>query len=168
MRIKDIKIPVVVISFLLTLGILFAGMWLYKDLYVNDPLAEKLQKIPAVKEYELIIDEKSLEVTLGTVDNLKETYLEIENSIKDITNDSGAFEIKIKDNPDNLLNSVWEKAQFAVYEALEQGNFNDMAVQIKKVIEEFGLEKYKIQMDKNNIYIQLHHGDKFLYKVLQR
>ena len=53
---------------------------------------------------------------------------------KELTRTMGrkSFQIILEDNPDEVLNQVWYKAQYAIYQAAFQGSFQDMALAVNR------------------------------------
>ncbi len=170
MKFKEFKIYVVIISFVISLSILIAGNWLYEDIYINNPLSVRIKEISAIKEYNFIEtdDETYINVELNANSDLKDTYLSITSAVNSVKGKENNIKIKIKDNPNDKLTDYWGQVQFAVYQALEQGDYTNMVKILTDKANHYNFSKCKIDMDDSRIYVQINNNNNFLYKVIKR
>lgn len=168
MRLKDLRISFIIIAIFVSLALLLGGQFLYQKYYVEQPLFKILHETKAVKnlKYDQNQPQAVLQVEFGDVGNLKESYTRVEEKAEQVL--GHPVPIKVVDHRSQDLSQVFDNSQFAVYEAIMNGNFTVMA---KTVAEQAGLahlDRYAVYVDRNNVYIQLHKGNYYLYEVISR
>jgi len=79
MQIPRYNLPVIILTFVLTLGILLGGRWAYQEFGVIGPLQKKLAEVPSVKEATVVPKETDtvIQIELGQVESLHTSYREI-------------------------------------------------------------------------------------------
>ncbi|MEW6625021.1 MAG: hypothetical protein AB1420_18210 [Bacillota bacterium] len=170
MNIKGYSIPVIIFSFALTIGILISANWGYKELAINKPLSQQLSEIEGVKGYSINKNTNTvqLEVTLASVDNLQQTYLSIRGTAIPLFGKHNDLSVSLVDNPNRELLAIWDELQLAAYQALVQGDFLTLKETMNRLTRENKTVDYKITVDSEFLFIQLHLGDNYLYRVLTR
>jgi len=150
------------------LGALWGGQWAFKRLNYERPLAGALSENKYIASYRIVSEgpEPEVEVTLKQVDNLQEAYQNIEQSV-DSAVGSQTVKISVKDNRDQVLDSVYRDARLAAYEALDRGNYLEMGDYIQKRASGEGAQA-RVSLDDQRLYIQIDHGDRYLYEILSR
>ncbi len=168
MRWNGIRVPVVVLALVLGLAAFWGSQWLYGRLNYERPLARFLGENKYVAAYSInnrgpVME---LEVKLGKVDNLQETYNSLQRSVQDIVGRRN-FKIILKDERDKSLEDLHHYSRLAAFEAMERGNFLEMEEYISRRAAREGASA-KILMDQDRLYIQLVRGSYYLYDIIPR
>lgn len=165
---QGFRVPVVILAVVLALGLFLGSRWIYYKYSYNEPLNQVLKANKAVESFNIDRRKPVIRITvkLGAVENIKDTYQSLQNSIQDILSPK-PFQIDLQDNRDAPLKKIFYASQFAIYEAIMQGNFREMA---KCIEHEASLQKSQatIFIDQNYIYLQMQHGNHYLYEVIPR
>jgi len=148
------------------IGLLFGGQWLYTEYILEKPVVDALN-LPEVEKTEYVEETGTVIVTLKEVDNLRDTYLQIQDRLR--TNQSAAdLQLKIADNRSPLLKDAWYQSQFAVHQAIMQGDFVSMHEAVDAIASGFKLDRYAVFIDSNRVYVQFHKDGSNLYEVISR
>lgn len=168
MQWNGIKVQVVLLALVVGLAAFWGGQWLYNRFNYERPLAGALGENKDVIAYSINDQGPALEieVKLRQVDNLQQSYSALYQSVQNIVG-SRDFKIIIKDERDKTLESLYYHARLAAYEALERGNFLEMADYITRQSAGEGA-RARLTVDEDRLYIQISHGDSYLYEVLPR
>jgi hypothetical protein len=165
---QGLRIPVVLLATVLALVLFLGSRWIYYKYSYNEPLNQVLKANPAIESFS--IDRRKpvirIVVKLGAVEDIKHTYQNLQNNIQNILGNK-PFQIDLQDNRDAPLKKIFYTSQFAIYEAIMQGNFREMAKCIER---DASLQKSHatIFIDQNYIYLQMQHGNHYLYEVIPR
>jgi len=166
-QLRGLRYPLIAVVVLIVLGLLFAGQWVYKKYFLETPLVEAVNSLPEVEESKFFEKANILEIKLKEVENLQKAYINIENKLKELEA-SKDLKIVITDKRDQLLEDLFYKSQFAIHQAIAKGDFIYMHDHISKLALEAGVEKFYIFIDNNNIYVQFHKGNNYLYEIIKR
>jgi hypothetical protein len=163
---RTLRYPLIVAVVVVVIGILFGGQWLYTEYVLEKPVVDALD-LPEVVNTEYVEDTGTVIVTLKEVENLKATYLEIQDRLE--TNQgAGNLQIEVADNRSPLLEEAWYQSQFAVHQAVVQGDFVSMHQTINEIASGYKLDRYAVFIDSNRVYVQFHKDGKNLYEVISR
>ena len=170
MNFKNYNIPLIIVIAIITLTVLMLCSWAYGELAIKKPLAQKLVSINGVNHFEAKNQngELIMEVELQSIQDLKETYTKIDKTIADLANKGDLYSISIIDSPNEKLLAAWEDIQYAAFQAISNGDFISLHTSIEDSKGFDANLKYKISIDENLLFIQIHDGDYFLYRVLKR
>ncbi|UZQ83135.1 hypothetical protein OEI98_000140 [Thermoanaerobacter sp. RKWS2] len=163
---KGIKWQIVLITFVVVFGFLFASFQLYQNKILPDKISKDVSTVRFVKMVTISTDTNgyTIKVRLGEVENLMETYKEIENKVN-------KYPVKINilliDNPNEKLNNVYYNSQFSIYEGIQKGDYMKMYDTIKEISSKNNVISY-VYIDKQNIYLDLRDGSHYLYKIIPR
>lgn len=168
MQWNGIKIPVVVLSLLLGMGALWGAQWVFNSYSYDRPLTKVMEENSDVVSYEINDKGPVLEVNLklGKVDNLQESYDKLSGSIRDVTG-RRSVKITVRDDRDATLEGIYYKTRLAAFEALERGNFLEMESFISKKAAAEGA-RAKVFLDHDRMYIQMDLNGKYLYEIIPR
>ncbi|WP_227766540.1 hypothetical protein [Zhaonella formicivorans] len=168
MRVKGLRLPLILLAAILTFGILLGGQWIVQEYSVRRPLVEGVTQVPGVQDVKAIKGKQGLilEIKLGAVHDLAKTY----RLLKDSTNvqDSSRLQLRLVDKRNDTLTQLWNKSQFAIYEALANGNFTAMSRNIENIMKNSGADSWRISIDAENIYLEMHQGSNYLYEIVPR
>ena len=141
-------------------GLLVGAQFFFKNFYIAGNFEEKLSQVEGIKKIE--INDDHITLTMGKVNNLKETYQEITQVIQD-----KKYEILIKDLPSPILEDAAEKSEIAIYEGIYRGNFTEISDYIRNLAGENGIT-VKIFVDNERVYLQMEEEQNFLYRIIDR
>ncbi|MBU4533159.1 MAG: hypothetical protein U1D96_05570 [Eubacteriales bacterium] len=165
---QGIRVKIAILAFIVVLGLLFGGQVVYQKYGYHQPLRQALEQQEYVKSYE--IDEKSpvvrITVTFTRTDNLMESYQRLDQAVW-VANSGRPYELVVADERNATLNGAYYDSQFAVYQAIIQGSFPEMARVVQDNAREAGAEA-KIFVDNRNVYIQMETVDHYLNVVVPR
>lgn len=166
MNFSKYNLGIICLSFILTLGILLGGRWVYQEFGVMGPLQKNLAETPAVTESMIETDggKLNIELKLGEIQSLNQSL----QDIKKILPKDSKYNLTIKDRRNNYLEGLWTKNRFALEEAACLGNLTEMQGLLEANLEEADLERWLLEVDEENIYLQMHEGKAYLYEIVQR
>jgi len=168
MRNHEIKIALVLLALLVTLGLLVGGQKIYHARMIEKPVVTKLLALNYIDEAVLINTKgmNTIKVHIKQPGNLKQEYNEIDQVM------AGKFakwnyEIDISDQREPFLQNQFDKLELALYEAIAQNQYLELE---QRFTEAAGKENfnYQLQIDQQRLYVQIRQGDKFLYEIIDR
>lgn len=162
------KIPVIVLSLLAGIAFIFGVQWLYQKYNFQEPLNAALQKNKAVESFQVVNQGRTLEVSFSVSYNesLKKTYYEVRQEISSAMG-KRQFNLVLVDNRNENLERVWYNSQYAVYQAIAQGSYQEMADVVNREASVANAEA-EIHVDQENIYIRLKQQGHTLDEVIPR
>ena len=163
MNIKPKQVGLVVLVAVMTLALLFGVQFGWKKYILESSVTSRLNSIDGVKEIQLNAGNENsmLGITLQAVPNFKQTALQLAKA-------AGGGKIIITDNRSAELQAILEKLRFNIEEGISQGDYTQMQDSVAAAAKEGKLDRYGLYLDADNIYLQLHKGDNFLYQVFPR
>lgn len=165
---NNFKWVIALIVFIITLALLFGGqMWRQKQ-FIEKPLVYLLENMDGIEKIYPEEEGRELEIniTVGKIDDFSRFYYHLEAMIQE--NYNGNYTIKVIDSPDNILTRAYQKIHLALYEGAVRGNYVTMGENIENIKENYGIEKSRLTVTDNYIFLQLHSGDYFLYRRILR
>lgn len=168
MNAKNMRWPLVLVSFFLTLGLLLGGNYLYNLQQFNRPLENSYTEHPDILSY-TIKNEKELvhiEIELKRVTNLDKTHLDIVQSTRAILGHSN-FSLSIVDNSSEKLDRAWSKINFHIEKAVSDGDYPAAAVAIEDIASEHDIE-VSFSVTPDYVYLAAYDEDHYLYKIRER
>jgi len=165
---KDFKAPVAVIAFVVTLGVAMAGYSLYNRYLVEKPVQEEMSRVPGVQEVEINRENHkvTVTVTLEDMEDFAPSYRDVDKLAKERFGE-GNYSLEIKDTRNQELEEVYRGLQLYLYQGIANNSFLWLNQEINKVAREHQL-KYKLSVDEDNLYLQLHKQGHYLYEVIKR
>lgn len=168
MQWQGLKIPVIIFALLAGLAVIFGVQFIYEKYSFQNPLQATLSNHEAVESFQVNTENKQTKISLtlkGDAD-LMQSYNTL---LEEIASKMGQriFYLELLDSDDADLQQVWDNSQFAVYQAIAQGSYQDMADIVKWEAELAGVEA-KLSMDQQNVYIRLKKEACILDKVIAR
>ncbi|SMB97173.1 hypothetical protein SAMN00808754_1779 [Thermanaeromonas toyohensis ToBE] len=158
------RLHYVILACFLSLTLLGGGHLLYQRFLWEKSLEKRLQSIPQVEGVTLKREKDRIEVELGPTPDLKQTYLQVEEALRDFYRQNPP-QLVIRDRRSASLVKVWEEAQFVVYEAAVRGTFTDMAREVEEKARIRGAEA-RLAVDGKRIYVALYKDSYFLYEII--
>lgn len=172
MKWHGLKIPIILLALVAGLMVLLGGQWAYNKYSLHNPLEQKLGAMDFIVEYTFDHDGETPVVNIkfdspaNLPGNLMEEYEKVNELMKKIVN-KGAFQINLIDQRDQVLKDIYYESQFVIQEAIIQGNYRQMAALVHESALSAGAEA-KIYIGTANIYLQMEHGDNYLYEIIPR
>jgi hypothetical protein len=168
-KIKGFNVFAVVLAFLLTLT---GGMMLDRVLAIytmEKPFRQALEELETVESFEMQKKDGKFDllIQLGNVNDLPHVYKEIYVLARNMLGKKVGI-IVIRDNRDEILTELYHKVHYALYEAVENGNFSVMAEKIDEVLKPYDGITYKLFVDNDIIYFHMKHENKYLYEIIPR
>ncbi|MEW6183346.1 MAG: hypothetical protein AB1500_09265 [Bacillota bacterium] len=162
------RIKAILISLVIGLICLFGGQWLYNKYGYQQSLQQVLERQPQVAEFktEEQGDRLAIKVRLKSAGNLMVTYQQLEGALDNALG-KRSFVLELMDNRDASLEEAYYRSQFALYQALAQGSFEEMEAEINRQAGAVGATA-RVYIDGDNVYLALIKGDRFLAKVIPR
>ncbi len=167
MRWKGLNILVIIISLLAGMAFYFGAQLLYQRYSFQKPLNTALNENKAVESFQVVNEGRSKRVIVCICQgaNLMSAYNELQKDLRQAMY-KRPFILEIDDSSrDETLDEVWHKCQYAIYQAIAQGSFQDMASVVEREAAERGVKAY-IYVDLGNVYIRLEHQGHTLDKVI--
>jgi len=163
-----LRIKAILVALGIGLICLFGGQFLYEKYGYQQALYQALAKQPQVADFVVSTENGQLVVTvrLRAPGNLMLTYQELKRLTGEALGNR-PFTLKIADNRDAVLEEVFYRSQFAIYQALAQGSFREMEREVSRYAQAAGAEA-RIYIDNENLYVTLTRGDHFLAAVICR
>ncbi len=168
MRNHDIKIILVLLALLVTLGLLLGGQKIYQARMIERPVVTRLLTLHYVDEAALVNSKgmNTLQVHIKQAGNLKQKYQEIDQIMADQYAKRN-YEIDISDRRDPFLQKQLDKLELALYEAIAQNRYMELEQRFAAAAGKGDFE-YQLQIDQQKLYVQISRGDKFLYEIIDR
>ncbi|MDD4170380.1 MAG: hypothetical protein PHD36_09055 [Desulfotomaculaceae bacterium] len=168
MQWQGLKIPVIIFSLLLGLAFIFGIQWIYQKYSFQNPLNTVLSTNEAVESFQVNTEDEVVKVTLAIKSDadLMQSYQAVQ---KDLSSYMGRrqYYLDLIDSRDDDLQQLWYKNQFAVYQAIDQGSYQNMASEVNREAELAGAEA-KIHIDQKNVYIRLIKNGRTLDEIIAR
>lgn len=164
-RLNDLRIWLILLAFLGTVGVLFGGQKLTTKFRIENPVRNTIKALKAVKDFQVkeISNGLIVELKIDKVVNL-ETVLDLVKHKVERHYDQPVRHFKIKGQPDQKLRQVRYDLSFYLEEALVSGNYT----QLKQALESYQPVKAKVYLGTDFIYIQLENDTHYLYEAIPR
>ena len=169
MNIKGFRLHIIVMVALVSFLLFFGGKFFYQRYLVLEPLLRQVRAIEGVEEVQVssLGNGKLFAVSLGDVEDLVDTYGEIDRQLEEILGEQ-SYSLFLLDGRNKQLERVYHSIHFAIYEAIARGNFTHLAAVVNEEAADNGLGKYRVTVDNERVYLQLHLGDAYLYEIISR
>lgn len=167
--IRGIRLPVVLLAFVVGLALLVAFQRVYNFNQVDRPLAQFFEGRGEVRGFQLHAapDAVQVEVRLGPVKNLHEAYTALDKGTARALK-GRPYRLEIKDRRDGRLVEDYYRLHFILQEGLATGRFGQMADAVSRQVKAAGLKDGRVFVDADHLYLQLFRGDRYLYEVMAR
>lgn len=169
MNLQGIKWPLVALMTIVTFGFLLGGFQLFKEQSIDRPLVKLFAEVAAVQDVKMEEGHEAttIRVKLGPVDDLRKTYQDLQRRAGQIDG-LGPHRIQVEDVRTPELQQAFDRLHFAIQEANATGAFTKMARDIDEMAPSLGLDKHRIFVDEQRIYVALYRGGAYLYEVVPR
>ncbi len=159
---------IALLAAVVALAVLLGGQGLAKTMRVDRPLARELSSIDGVRRYALEDGAEGirLELTLGRVPDLEQTIAKVLAAVGERRREPVA-EIAIRDQRQGL-NGVYYDLRFSLEEALATGRYTALRGDLDRLASRYRLDRARIYLGRQFIYVQLEKGPAYLYQALPR
>jgi len=166
LRLDDIRINVVVVVFIVVLGLAMSLQYFIHKKAVIEPIYQAFANIDGVESVELQEQDGRiiLMLALTEVEQLHTLAAEIGETAARF---SQPIRILFKDRPNETLKAAYDQMHFALEQGIATGYFVEMAERIAELAGKYQVD-YALRIDGNYVYLQLHDGGNYLYKVVSR
>jgi hypothetical protein len=151
------------------IAILYGAGALYGMLTVSSPLDRVFGESPSVVSHTIVARQPVMvvRVTLDEVDDLREEVRTLEERASSALRGQ-PVQIQVRDNRDAALAAAYHSMHFYIQEAVVTGRFSEMNERIASCARQAGLDKYKVFVDDDRVYVQLHLDGRHLYEIVSR
>ena len=162
-RIKELKVGLVILAFLITIGVLFGGQALTTKVKVDTPLKRDLYSLKDIQSFSVKQEKDGIIISLKLrkVDNLQKVLDFVQQKIA-LYYGLPVKEFKIADQRNRSLEQARYKLAFYLQEAAVSGHY----IRLKEALDSFKEVNAKAYVSQNYIYVQLEEGRNYLYEVV--
>ncbi|KUO52255.1 MAG: hypothetical protein APF76_04245 [Desulfitibacter sp. BRH_c19] len=170
MKIKGFSLPVIIIAFVLALGVFMSLNWVYTEMAVKKPLGQEISEVDGVRNYTIEKGTEGLILTveLDMVNNIQTAYSNLNEIGHSHVKDNEGFEIRIVDNPNNELITVWNEIQYYAYQSLAQGDFVTLKDSMQSLVQNDENIDYQVYINDTHLFIQVQSHENYIYRIMQR
>jgi hypothetical protein len=160
----------VVITVLLSSGVLFGGWFAYQSFAMEDPFLEKVAAVEGIAGepvVEIQREQAVVRIALEPGASLREAYRAI---VEAGASSLGEREIVVEASNESseALESWWSGALFDVAQAMETKQYSAIPQRLRELAEADGSMQVKTEMDDTNVYITLVDGPNSKHVILPR
>ncbi|MDD3654183.1 MAG: hypothetical protein PHO01_08385 [Desulfotomaculaceae bacterium] len=168
MQWKGLKVPVIIFSLLLGLVIIFGIQWVYQKYIFQNPINTVLAANEAIDSFQVNNQDGVVNISIAIKSDadLMQSYQAVQKDLS-LLMGRRQYNIDLMDSRDDALQQLWYQSQFAVYQAIDQGSYQNMAYDINREAGLAGAEA-KIYIDPKNVYIRLMKDGRTLDEVIVR
>ncbi len=157
-----------VISFLVTLVLLFGGFVGYQQIMIKEPIVAFLEDRQEVQLADIHVTPAEVEISLNIKnpeqDFFIRKYPDLLTSLKKKAKGK-TLQIHLIDQPNERLHKAWEQMVFSIREGIEKQTYSQIPETVKQWADKNGVQ-YRLKMDEESVYVMLCDGDKFLVRVI--
>ena len=159
----------VAISLAATFALLVAGTGLVRRQGVDRPLLNAVRRVSGVLEAKTAVqgDQTVVTVRLGEVPDLQATYRSLDQAVQSVRG-VGSYRLLVTDDRTPWLSEAYYRLHYGLQEGNATGRFTRMAETVQRGATTMGLQRYRLYVDKDRIYLALYQDGHYLYEVLPR
>ncbi|WPD20039.1 hypothetical protein [Thermaerobacter composti] len=164
---KPLQIRWVAVTAALTLGVLLFANVLYQEQAKAAPLERALETVPGVTAVQVQREDGRwrVRVQLGAVDLLPATYQALRERA-DRHLGPGRYELELVDRRTPELEKAFYEVSYFVEEGRSRGDYARAAQQVAAAGRRLGLDRARLYVDAEFLYLELARGDGVLYAVM--
>ncbi|HEY8393670.1 MAG TPA: hypothetical protein VIK92_02590 [Thermaerobacter sp.] len=165
---RPFQYPLAFLTALLTLAGLLVGSFFYQEQVKAAPLERDLATVPGVHSVhvERAGGQWLVRVELGGVELIPVTYRQL-RELADRRLGSGQYALRLVDRRTPELQQAFYEMSYYLEEARARGNFAEAARRIEEKGRELGLERARLYVDPEYLYLELVDDGGALYHVQQ-
>lgn len=164
----EMRWPVVLVSLIVSLGLLFGGYKLVQQQTVVAPLDVALHAIAGVQSYTWTdaSDGRHLTLMLSPDASLGQTYTAVVKTVRALAPNDTVV-VDVKDDRSPALQALYDQVNLAVQEGMQTGHYLDMADHVTALATKANA-KATVTVDGGHVYVSLEQGGHRLLSVVQR
>lgn len=157
-----------VVSFLVTLILLFGGFWGYQQVLIKKPMVAFLEGQQEVQLADIHVNPSKVEISLTVVNPGQDFFIRIYPDL--ITGlkqkaKGKMLQVHLSDHPNERLQSAWDQMVFGIREGIARQTYSQIPETVKKWADKNEVQ-YRLKMDEESVYIMLRDGDNFLIRTV--
>lgn len=158
-----------VISFLVTLVLLFGGFWGYQQVLIKKPIVAFLAGQQEVQLADIHVNPSKVDINLTVAnpgqDFFIRKYPDLLTGLKQKANGK-TLQVHLSDQPNDRLQTAWDQMAFGIREGIARQTYSQIPETVKKWADKNEVE-YHLKMDEESVYIMLRDGDHFLIRTIE-
>ncbi|WP_242822469.1 hypothetical protein [Thermaerobacter marianensis] len=164
---RPLQIRWVAFTAAITLGVLLLASLFYQEQAKAAPLERDLAAVPGVAAVQVERDAGRwhVRVQLGAVDLLPATYRELRDRA-DRRLGPDRYELELVDRRTPELEEAFYQVSYFVEEGRTRGDYAEAARQVEAAGRRLGLDRARLYVDAEFVYLELVRGDGVLYAVM--
>lgn len=168
-ELKKLRWPLVAASLIITILVLYAGNWALRTGTQDTPLSAFLSGQPAVAAFRLdrSAPVATVRVELRDVPRLEDTYRDLARGVERIAG-PGRLELAVTDRRTPELDAAFDRVNPLLQEALATGRYGELVDRIEGRARGMGVDRVRVGIDVERVYLQMHQGPAYLYAVFPR
>lgn len=165
----NVRLNVIVTSFVVTLVLLFAAWHVYVVWFVEKPVEQRLAAIEGVQDVKIERHRREVRVELALADEaeLKAVHEAALDAVKPLAN-GREVNIQFRGNPSREMELAWHELQFHVEEALSLHQYRRLPEIAAAMQERLQLEKATADINEEYVYFQFQKGGHWFYLIYPR
>lgn len=168
MKKNEFRVLIAILALILSLGALLAAFYLYKEWGIKEPIVNEIKTIESV--HDVNIEDKGqkyeIEVHLNKASDIQKPYQAIVEKVE-ASLPPEDYHLVIKDQRNASLQTMFNKLQPAIYEALANNQYIWLDEEIARQLQKTNM-KHRIFIDQEHLYLQIIDGNSYLYEIINR
>ena len=164
----NLKIPVIIIVFIVTLAMLLLGQHFIFQRRALNSLEAQFADLSGIDSVSIQSGPEGLSLAphIGHGVGLKSTY----DELLVLAKQAGIppHRITLQDDRGPILSHVLYNIHYAIAQGIATGQFQSMAQAVQGELVTHGIENGEIWVDKEFVYLEMHYGSEHLYQVFSR
>ncbi len=164
-----LRILPVVLTFLITSGLLFGGWYLYESLAIESPMHARIASIDGIEDFtvETAKDAVNIGILLDDDAELSKVWSTIHEQMQSDLNER-KLQIQILNTASDKLDQLWTTALFDVAEAMDAREYSAIPERMNELAAANEGMRVDSAIDDHNIYLTLSLEDSYKYVILPR
>lgn len=164
-----LRIVPIVLTVVISASLLFGGWYLYRQMALQNPLANVVSQYEGVKDSHIDIkqDTVTLKLDLMPETNLRGLVEHINKEGKSVIG-KRSLKLEIEDRSSEQLNHWWDDAMLSVAQAMDNKQYTDIQSSLEKLAKNSPELKATAQIDEQNVYVSLSDGKSGKFIILPR
>ncbi len=166
LKFKGLRLKIVLLVFMVTLVVALSIQYLSYEKRVIEPIVRVFSEIEGVNEIEANRQRSGIKLIIS-LDNL----IRFEQVMQEILAQAEEFgllsQIEFKDNANDKLEKVYHAMHYAIWQAVEKGDFSQMGVIASDIAKENNVEQ-NIYIEHDYVFVQLLDKDNYFYQIIGR
>jgi hypothetical protein len=170
MDLKGIKLTAVLLIAVLMFGLLLGGKYVYGKVTSDQPLFKSFQNVPEVTGVQILKNTKKemeILVTLAEVDDLAVAYHNLAQMAQPVAGDRECRLI-LTDARNEILAKAYYDIHYLIQESIATGAFAAMADKVEERIDRTEINRHRVVVGNEYVFVQLHHDGQYLYEIIPR